>query len=68
MTALEKVTNSTAWGTVSAVMKDRLAAALAAGETQAIIDLASRLGASAAQSSEEEQPTRPYRQARSQRQ
>jgi hypothetical protein len=63
MTALEKLTTSTAWGTVSAVIKDRLADALASGDTSAIVDLTSRLGASAAaQSSEEEQPALPYRQ------
>jgi hypothetical protein len=69
MGALEKLTTSTAWGTVSAVMKDRLASALASGDTQAIIDLTSRMGASAAaQSSEEEEaPTQPYRQAVSER-
>jgi hypothetical protein len=56
---------ATAWGTVSVVMKDRLASALASGDTQAIIDLASRMGASAAaqSSAEEEAPAQPYRQA-----
>lgn len=69
MSALEKLTSSTAWGTVSAVMKDRLAQALASGDTSTIIDLTSRMGASAAaQSSEEEAPAQPYRQAVSQRQ
>jgi hypothetical protein len=73
MSALEKLTTSTAWGTVSAVMKDRLAGALASGDTSTIIDLASRLGAAgAAQSSDDEEeqppPSLPYRQAVSQRQ
>jgi hypothetical protein len=67
--AMEKLTTSTAWGTVSSVMKDRLADALASGDTSMIIDLTSRLGASgAAQSSEEEPPALPYRQATAQRQ
>jgi hypothetical protein len=49
-------------------MKDRLARALASGDTSAIIDLTGRLGASAAaQSSEEEAPALPYKQAVSQR-
>jgi len=45
-------------------MKDRLANALASGDTSAIVDLTSRMGASAAaQSSEEEAaPALPYRQ------
>ena len=47
MLALEKLTSSTAWGTVSALMKDRLANALASGDTSAIVDLTSRMGASA---------------------
>jgi hypothetical protein len=33
MSALEKLATSTAWGTVSAVIKDRLANALALGDT-----------------------------------
>jgi hypothetical protein len=52
-------------------MKDRLANALASGDTSTIIDLTDRLGASAAAQSsagEEEQPALPYRQAISQRQ
>jgi hypothetical protein len=36
MAAVEKATTSTARGTVSAVMKDRLADAMAAGDTQAV--------------------------------
>lgn len=70
MLALEKLTSSTAWGTVSALMKDRLANALASGDTSAIVDLTSRMGASAAAQSgtDEEQSPLPYRQATSQRQ
>jgi hypothetical protein len=52
-------------------MKDRLASALASGDTSAIIDVTSRMGASAAAQSsagEEEQPALPYRQAVSWRQ
>lgn len=68
MGALEKLTTSTAWGTVSAVMRSKLADAIASGDTSAIIDLATRLGASGAvQASEEEQAPAPYRQAVSQR-
>jgi len=48
-------------------MKDRLAVALASGNTQAIVDLTSRMGASAAAqgSAQDEQP---YRQAVAERQ
>jgi hypothetical protein len=54
-------------------MKDRLASALASGDTSTIIDLTSRIGASAAAQStsagdEQETPALPYRQAISQRQ
>lgn len=69
MDALEKLTTSTAWGTVSAVMKSKLANAIASGNTGEIIDLASRIGASAAAQSgaDEEQPAQSYRQAVSER-
>jgi hypothetical protein len=39
MAAVEKAVTSTAWNTVSAVMKSRLADALVSGDTQAIVDL-----------------------------
>jgi hypothetical protein len=54
-------------------MKDRLVNALAAGDTTAIVDLTTRLGASAAAQStsagdEQESPALPYWQATAQRQ
>jgi hypothetical protein len=55
---------------MSAVMKDQLASTLASGDTSAIVDLTSRIGASAAAQSsahEGEEPL-PYRQATAQRQ
>ena len=55
MDVLEKVTTSPAWGTVSAVNKGRLADAIASGNAQNIIDLASRIGARAAAASVEEE-------------
>ena len=68
--AIEKLTTSTAWGTVSAVVKDRLANALASGNTQAIVNLTSGIGARAAQlsTSEEEEPSGMPRQAVAERQ
>jgi hypothetical protein len=53
-------------------MKDRLANALASGDTSAIVDLTSRLGASAAAQrasagDEQKQPGMPYRQAAARR-
>jgi hypothetical protein len=59
---------------VSAVMKDRLANALASGDTSAIVDLTTRIGASAAAQGtsagdeEQQQSALPYRQATAQRQ
>jgi hypothetical protein len=52
-------------------MKDRLANALASGDTTAIVDLTSRLGSSAAAQStagDEEPSPLPYRQATAERQ
>jgi hypothetical protein len=72
MQALEKVTTSTAWGTVSAIMKDRLADALASGDTSTIVDLTSRVASRAAveTSAEDEEGPTPaatrYRQAQAQ--
>jgi hypothetical protein len=69
MAAVEKATTSTAWGTVRAVMKDRLADAMAAGDTQAVIRLTSRIAAAqAAQPSAEDESAEPYKQATAQRQ
>jgi len=73
MSALEKLTSSTAWGTVPAVMKDRLASALASADTSGYRRSQHRMGAStAAQSSsagdEQEPPALLYRQAVAQRQ
>jgi hypothetical protein len=42
--AFDKAVNSTAWKTVSGVMKDRIADLLARGDTQAAIKLLSRVG------------------------
>ena len=41
MAAAEKAVTSRVWNTVSAVMKSRLADALASGDTQATVDLSS---------------------------
>jgi len=51
-------------------MKDRLAQALASGNTQAIVDLTSRMGASAVtqSSADDEESPLPYRQATAERQ
>jgi len=74
MSALETLTNSRAWGKVSAVMKGWLANALASGDTFAIVESTSRAGASAAAAQststgdEQEPPALPYRQATAQRQ
>ena len=54
MAALEKVTTSPAWGTVSAVAKDRLANAMAAGDTNTVIDMLTKVGAA-----EAAQPSQP---------
>jgi hypothetical protein len=57
MQAPEKLTTPTAWDTVSAVMKDVLADALASGNTQGIIDLTNRIASRvAAQGSWEWRP------------
>ena len=48
MAALEKIITSHAWGTVSAVMKDKLATAMASRDTNAVIDIVTRLGAAGA--------------------
>ena len=45
MQAVEKLTTSPAWNTVSAVMKDRLSDALASGDTQAVIRITSHIAA-----------------------
>lgn len=68
MTALEKLTTSTAWGTVSAVMKSKLADAIASGNTSAIIDLATRLGATTAAGGGEDEASAQPRQAVAKRQ
>jgi hypothetical protein len=45
MPAVEKAVTSPAWGTISAVTKDRLAQAIASGSTNTVIDIVTKLGA-----------------------
>ena len=62
MAAVEKATTSAAWQTVSAVMKSRLADAIAAGDTQAIVSISSSIAAAQAATPGDSDSARPYRQ------
>ena len=66
MAAVEKATTSTAWNTVSAVMKGKLADAIASGDTQTIINLTSRIAAAQAAQPSPEDQSAPYAQATAQ--
>ena len=68
MSALEKLTTSPAWGTITAVMKGRLADALASGDTLAIVNLSARIAAAQAAQSSEDEESAPYKQAMAERQ